>query len=227
MRDRLLDWDGCVHARDLGGLPTADGGVTRRGAIVRSGSLDGLSESGWRALEAYGIRTIVDLRNHDELGATRWPHTVHAPLDAIEDRDFWDLWSSGPQFGTPFYYGPFLERFPHRIADVVSAIATAPPGGVLYHCIRGRDRTGLVTIVLLALAGVAPEHIADDYELSSEGHGRSEVDAYFESRGTTPRAVIEDLLRDLDVEAYLLDAGVPPEQIARLRGLLRSAEPRG
>jgi len=43
---RDLDWDGCVNARDLGGLPTVDGGVTRTGALVRSETVDRLSPDG-------------------------------------------------------------------------------------------------------------------------------------------------------------------------------------
>ena len=36
MAERVLEWEGCVNVRDLGGLPTEDGGETRRGAVVRS-----------------------------------------------------------------------------------------------------------------------------------------------------------------------------------------------
>ena len=65
--DRNLDWEGCFNARDLGGLRTVDGRETRWGAVVRSESLDLLTPAGWSALRAYGIRTIVDLRNDHEL----------------------------------------------------------------------------------------------------------------------------------------------------------------
>ena len=118
MSERRLDWDGCVHARDLGGLPTADGRTTRRHAVVRSGTVDGLSPAGWEALQSYGIRTIVDLRNDDERPATRPPHPPgiavrHVPIDGSRGpRVLGSLWSTGPQFGTPLYYGPFLRAPP-------------------------------------------------------------------------------------------------------------------
>ena len=83
--------------------------------------------------------------------------TVHIPLDGLdEDPEFWSHWANGPQFGTPLYYRPFLDRFPERIECVLDAIEQAEPGGVLFHCVGGRDRTGLVAIVLLTVAGVAP-----------------------------------------------------------------------
>jgi protein-tyrosine phosphatase len=85
---------------------------------------------------------------------------------APEHREFWDDWASGPQFATPLYYGPHLERFPQRSARVVSAVAAAGPRGVLVHCVGGRDRTGQIAMLLPALGGVAAEDIADDYTLS-------------------------------------------------------------
>ena len=94
--DRDLSWAGSFNARDLGGLPTADGRFTRPGAIVRSDSLARLGARGWEELEAYGIRTVVDLRNESEIGedAAARPadvETVNVPLDVTEDRAFWDV----------------------------------------------------------------------------------------------------------------------------------------
>jgi protein-tyrosine phosphatase len=51
---------------------------------------------------------------------------------------------------------------------VLDAIEHAQPGSVLFHCVGGRDRTGLVAIVLLAVAGVPPGLIADDYLRGAE-----------------------------------------------------------
>lgn len=169
---RRLTWDGCFNARDLGDMRTSDGRVTRWGAVVRSDSLNRLTSAGWSALKAHGIRTIVDLRNDEELVPDAAPRpagltTVHVPLDDIADTEFWKyLWDNGLD-GSPLYYAPFLERKPERCAAAVMAVARARPGGVVVHCGIGRDRTGLVTMLLLALAGVAPDEIAADYELSN------------------------------------------------------------
>jgi len=53
-----------------------------------------------------------------------------------------------------------------RSAAVLGAIAGAAPGGGVFHCVGGRDRTGQIAILLLALAGVDAERIVADYELS-------------------------------------------------------------
>ncbi len=171
--ERHLNWSGCWNARDLGGLPTASGRATRWAAVVRADALDGLTTAGWAALWGHGVRTVIDLRNDDERATDGTPRpdgitTIHLPLDANEDREFWEVWDSGPQFGTPLYYRPHLERFPERTAAVLAAIANAAPGGVAFHCAGGRDRAGQITMVLLALVGVAPSDIAADYMLSYE-----------------------------------------------------------
>jgi protein-tyrosine phosphatase len=214
-RDRLnaardLDWDGCINARDLGGLPTVDGRVTRRGALIRSEAVDRLSAEGRRALRDHGVRTIIDLREDDELSdprdAAAWRdgiETIHIPLDRIaDDPAFWDDWMHGPQFGTPLYYAPFVERFPERIEEVLEAIEQAPPGGVLFHCVGGRDRTGLVAIAALAAARVEPEAIADDYARGAErAHTRDPMyDEFLADRGTSARELVLELAGRLELD---------------------------
>jgi protein-tyrosine phosphatase len=223
--DRRLDWDGCVHARDLGGLPAAGGRTTLRGAVVRSGSVDRLTPAGWAAVQAYGIRTVVDLRNAEELpGEPPHPPGIgvrHVPVDGSEDREFWDAWATGPQFGTPLYYEPWLERFPRRAAAVVRAIAHASAGGVLFHCGRGRDRAGLVSLLLLALVGVPAQVIADDYALSLGDDDDDRVLADFlAGRGTTAHAEVVALAASLDVEATLRAGGLGDDELGGLRARL-------
>jgi protein-tyrosine phosphatase len=215
---RQLDWQGCVNVRDLGGLRTVDGGRTRWGAVVRSGSPDQLTAAGWSALREHGVRTIVDLRNDDERRVEARPAgitTVHVPLDGVEDSEFWAEWATGPQFGTPLYYRPHLERFPERNARAVAAVAGAEPGGVLIHCVGGKDRTGQLAMLLLALAGVTPEEIAADYCLSC-----GLEDEFLARRGTSPADVIVSTLADLDVEGYLRASGVGDPELAALRARL-------
>jgi protein-tyrosine phosphatase len=205
---RDLDWEGCRNVRDLGGLPAAGGARTRPRALVRADSLERLTARGWAALEAHGVRTVIDLRNDDELGADAAPRpagvtTIHLPLDGMEDTEFWEQWMHRPEFGTPHYYGPWLERFPDRATHVLTAIARAQPGGVAYHCVGGRDRTGLVTMLVLGVAGVAPEVIAEDYALSNERIPDALLDAFYAEHHTTAAAVAGDVMAGIDAARYL------------------------
>jgi protein-tyrosine phosphatase len=234
--DRHLDWSGCWNARDLGGFATAGGLKTRWAAAVRADALDGLTTAGWAALWDHGVRTVIDLRNDDERAPDAAPRpdgitTIHLPLDAYENREFWAVWASGPQFGTPLYYRPHLERFPERTAAVLAAIATAMPGGVAFHCGGGRDRAGQITMVLLALLGVAPRDIAADYMLSyerlparyaprGEGDQAPHLQAFLKDKGTTASDVIVDTVESLDIESLGRIGGLTDRDLITLRDRL-------
>ena len=195
--DRHLDWDGCRNVRDLGGL-----GRIRRGALVRADALQQLTAGGWAALEAHGVRTVIDLRNPDEVGADAAPRprglaTVRIALDGIEDTEFWERWMHRPEFGTPHYYAPWLERFPDRAARALAAIARAQPGGVAYHCGIGRDRTGLITGLICAALGVPGQAAAEDYALSAP------IEDFWEAQPETPAEVFARVMAGVDPHAYL------------------------
>jgi protein-tyrosine phosphatase len=236
--ERNLNWDGCFNVRDLGGLATRDGRWTRWGALVRSETPDRLTERGWSALLEHGVRTVIDLRNSDE----RAGHfvrceldQVHVPVDPLDDHEFWGYWSAAS--GTPLYYRPFLDRAPRVVAGVLAAVAGARPGGVLIHCAGGRDRTGLMVVLLLALVGVPAESIADDYEVSMArmpalyaAWGTPNLEPVIASvlaeRGTSARELILSMLGSLDVEAYARDAGLSEDQLGALRARLVTDTPR-
>lgn len=219
---RELDWEGAVNVRDLGGIPAGSGRTVKRGAVVRAGSLDGLTAAGWESLLAAGVRTIVDLRNADE--RTRVPpapdgvETLWLPLDGQEHEDFWRGWGTGPQFGTPLYYRPHLERFPERSVRVLAAVAAAAPGGAVVHCQTGRDRTGQIAMLALALAGATARDIAADYALGARAAGPvPEVEAFLADRRITAEQVVHDLAGAPDL-VELLEAGGLTRSVAdRLR----------
>jgi protein-tyrosine phosphatase len=247
---REVGWDGFHNARDLGDLPTLDGRRTRRGALYRSATLRFVTDAGWREAYDAGVRTIIDLRNDDEVrpgapdltaqggtaslppdqretvappGMTR----VWVPLDDVEDVEFWRGLNRDGLNGTPLYFTPFLRAKPARCATAVTAVARAAPGGVVFHCGGGRDRTGLVALLLLSLAGVQPAAIADDYELTTDGVRRlsalvghddsAAVARALAERGTTARAAVLDTLSGLDAGAYLRGAGVSGPDLDAVR----------
>jgi len=249
MTERTLEWDGCLNVRDLGGLPTEDGGVTRHGALVRSDNVHALSDAGWEALVAHGIRRVVDLRFDEE--RLRDPprdvpvEVVHASFFGPQDPDYYEAdveaWrrTASQEDGFAERYLAYLEDFGPHVGTAVAAIADAPSdGGVLVHCWGGKDRTGLVCALTLRLAGVDRETVADDYALSGPNLGR-DVTAGWVDEPTDPderlgraRSLLSprsSMLRVLDelerrhgsVEGYLRACGLDDERIRRLRERLR------
>ena len=220
MKNRVLVWDGCTNVRDLGGLSTSDGQTTRWGAVVRSDSPAKLTAEGWSALYAYGIRTILTLRTYgkveDELDITPRHSdlvTVQVEIEDITDKEFVQQWVTTNLWGTPLYYKDALWRWPERHAAAISAIARARPGGVLFHCIRGNDRTGIIALLLLALVGVMPDELIADYELSPDPY-RAELLAREHS---SVREAILSALSGLDVDSYLRLGGASQADLAALR----------
>jgi protein-tyrosine phosphatase len=220
MNERILAWDGCNNVRELGGLSTSDGRVTRRGAIVRSDTPARLTAAGWSALYEYGIRTIISLRTvgmvEDELNFTPpYPDlvTIQAAIEDITDREFLQQWAVTELWGTPLYYKDALRRWPERHAAVISAIAQARPGGVLFHCIRGHDRTGIITLLLLALVGVAPDEIIADYELSPD----PERDEILVREHSSVREAVLGALEGLDLDSYLCLGGASQDDLVSIR----------
>ena len=250
LQPRDLVWDGCLNVRELGGLPTSDGGETRLGAVVRADSVRQLSDEGWRALVDHGIRTVIDLRGDDERAgdppAELPVEVVHVPFFEASAAEWNEISaeleaaaSAAPDIatGTRDVYLIFLERFRSNAAAAVRAVAHASEGGIVIHCVGGKDRTGLLSAFLLHLAGVADEDIAADYALSEE-RLRPRHEAWFAAAESeqelerlrriaqTPEASMVGVLRELErrygsVDAYLREAGVTDEELELLRVRLR------
>ena len=219
--NRVLTWDGCNNVRDLGGLNTSDGRKTRWGAVVRSDYPAKLTADGWSQLYEHGIRTIISLRTHGLVEADYLDTTprladitsIEAAIEDFTDAEFIKQWVETDLWCTPLYYRDALQRWPERHVAVIRAIAQAQPGGVLFHCKRGHDRTGIITLLLLSLAGVSPDDIVADYELSVDSI-REELLA---SKNTTTHEVILSTLTSLDIDNYLLAGGLSQTDLNTLR----------
>ncbi len=251
LRDRELAWDGCLNVRDLGGHPTRGGGETRYGAIVRADSVRTLTEAGWESLVDYGIRTVLDLRGdherEDDPPAEVPVEVVHVPFMEASEREWEEI---GPEIeaasaaapdvttSTRDVYLIFLERFKANVAAAMRAVAHARDGGIVVHCVGGKDRTGLLVAFLLHVAGVETEDIAADYALSEE-RLRPRHEVWFAAADTeeelerlrriarTPPESMVGVFAELErrygsVEGYLRSTGVSDEELAlvarRLRG---------
>ena len=131
----------------------------------------------------------------------------------VTDQEFVEKWATSELWCTPLYYQDALVRWPYRHAEALKAIAQAKPGGILFHCKRGHDRTGIVGLLLLSLVGVAPEDILADYALSVDPE-REEILA---NHGTTTRDVILKTVSQLNAEEYLLSGGMTKADINAIR----------
>ena len=139
--------------------------------------------------------------------------TVQVAIEDVTDTEFVQQWAASGLWSTPLYYQDALRRWPERHAAVLSAIGQAQAGGVLFHCIRGNDRTGIVALLLLALAGVTSDDIIADYELSPD----AERDELLRGEHSSVREAILGALAGLDIDSYLRMGGVSQDDLAAVR----------
>jgi protein-tyrosine phosphatase len=222
------------NLHDLGGTPTPLGPIQPR-RLFRSANPDALSPAGWTELQDEGIRTIVDLRNDyelaDEVSRPDELLVLRCPIEDQSDDDFMAVW--GDRLGSPEYYPEVLRLWPELVSAAIAAIADAQPGGVLVHCMAGRDRTGMITAMVLELLDVDRDSIASNYE-----RGVRDIDAWWRIHGgpkgamsdpqletfiVTATEELNEFLDAIPMRAYLLAAGVTPQQLARLRARLLDA----
>ena len=245
--DRSLAWEVCFNVRDLGGLETASGGRTRRGVVVRADNVRRLTGAGWQAAFDHGMRRVVDLRFENEVPGEPDAHddfdVVVIPLrdghDPEASRAFEEALLAADDLAPVFAssYIRILEDVPDRVGGAVGAVADAcDDEGVIVHCFAGKDRTGIVSALLLSLAGVSDELIAADYAASDPGvdqlstpwfaSARDETELELRRRvSTSPRRTMIDVLAWVHGTAggsheYLRAAGVSDDQLETLRARL-------
>ncbi len=158
-----MNWPDCLNTRDLGGLPRR-GGLTRLHVLIRSDHVGHLTPAGRQALVDYGVSTVLDLRSPAEVLRSPNPFAngpgptyIHRTL--IDDANMNQIGEAGDMFER---YLMILNNRSKAFCDVFTSLAEVE-GCVLFHCFAGKDRTGLIAAMLLAMAGVTPEHIAADF----------------------------------------------------------------
>jgi protein-tyrosine phosphatase len=238
--DRVLRWEALLNARDLGGLPAAAGRI-RRGAVVRADALYRLNEAGRAALVAHGIRTVIDMRAQREVDAKTYTFDDasgvvrhHMPQQTEE------MWTATRGLDRITNDVTMLEVAQARFAQIAETIADAPEGGVLIHCEAGKDRTGLMTMVLLDLVGTPEDIIAADYALTATGLAPVFAELIAKAESEERRARLEEealcraevmllihrlfRVRTGGAEGYLRAAGLSAATIDTLRRRLLDSE---
>jgi protein-tyrosine phosphatase len=169
---RLIDLEASFNFRDLGGYQGADGRSVRWRRLFRSDGLYRLTPADLERLGSFGLRTVIDLRTPAELdrtGRIEWPTDDlafhHLPLmDVLPDDDKYEQWSQPSHLADQ--YGQMLVDGAAAIGGVFDVLSDPGSYPLAYHCMVGKDRTGIVSALVLSLLGVADEVIAADYALS-------------------------------------------------------------
>lgn len=250
---RRIVFEGVQNFRDLGGYRTADGGHTVWGQIYRADSLHKLTENDLRSFDRLGIRRVYDLRSDTER------ETHPNPFESVQfavvgqqtngerraiDPDLFRAASDGERLLGDLYLG-MLEHSAHLLGQLLTGLAEPDRRPAVFHCHAGKDRTGVVAMLVLLVAGVDREDILDDYELTRRyrtlDHQQDSL-ANLLAAGMSPEAAagvlaaprwaMESAVDAIEskyggIEAYLYDvAGMAPGTLRELRAALVSYDAR-
>lgn len=229
-----LPLEGAKNVRELGGYPTGDGAPTKWRSFLRSDSLSGLTDSDITFLYDYGVRTVVDLRSDEETANSPNPALHHPNLayHHISLADEGNLKKATELSITLKELYLSTLRHPQTVGRVLKVLAHSE-GCSLFHCTAGKDRTGIISMLLLSLAGVSAQDIMANYQVShtyirsglSFPAGFAEQHPQLMSLFDSPADNIQAALESLETEhggaeTYVRTCGLTEEEVALLKDKL-------
>lgn len=168
--ERHLKLEGTFNVRDLGGYACAGGGMTRWRTALRADGLHRMTPAAIVGLTAMGVNTVIDLRGPHELAVHPDPFDENSLIRYHNIPLFNALAPVGgmdENFDMAARYCRSIDRCGDQIAQVLTTVADAPPGAVMFHCTAGKDRTGIIAALLLLCADVSDDVIVEDYVLTA------------------------------------------------------------
>jgi protein-tyrosine phosphatase len=170
---RFYKFEQVFNVRDIGGYGTGTGKSTRWKQMFRSAEHQRMSEIELRSFQSeIGIKTVIDFRSSGEANDSRG---VGAISDAAVRRHHFPMGDAdskhkSKQTGNwnPDYVG-LLENQKDQWLEALNVVADVDSHPILFHCVTGKDRTGVFAVLLLGILNVPDEDILSDYELSRQG----------------------------------------------------------
>jgi len=238
---RLIQLDAVHNFRDMGGYPAAAGTTTRWRTLFRADGLYRLAGDDLEVVRRLGLRTVIDLRSNGELAERgTFPHDLH-PVDfhhvPVIDSTWQHLDRSDadddPVAFLEWAYHDMLREGPQRFAQAIEQLSRPDAFPAVFHCAAGKDRTGVLAMLLLGSLGVPQHYIVADYALTVEGIERMRAwaqrtspemlermtDAPSAFMSAAPEAmarVIDTICLDGSIRDYTLSLGVTPGALDRL-----------
>ena len=155
------------NVRDLGGLDRHEGGQTARNVFWRGDSPHAINADAMHAFSTAQMTTVIDLRQPSECNTHPNPFTDQPGYSYHHVQLFpGESLQNLPETLQAFYVA-VIAQCGSPLAHIIEHCAAAP-AGVFFHCQLGKDRTGILSAILLLIAGVSEESILEDYALTAD-----------------------------------------------------------
>lgn len=227
--DRLLPLTSFRNTRELGGYETQEGSYTKTHCFIRAATPAFLVEQDANFLYDYGVRVIIDLRGYNEIEKAPNPLKGYKDMTYYHVDVFGDPKASLVPSDVSFkdmgdLYCLMLDYLKPHIKQVFDIFLQHMDTTVLFHCSAGKDRTGVISALLLDLAGCHPYDIVKDYSESYENNKEiydellkiaPEGKEHFLSSDPLYMLKMMDHLSENygSARAYLLEIGLKEEEI--------------
>ena len=165
---------GLYNLRDIGGILNKDGKITRYGQFFRSDCPKVFNNEVASFFESANLRLVIDLRGEKECkelpcalkGKGDWKYINIPVTDFTDVREILSgLSGIDKKFPLSYLYRLSLDSSASASKMILEEMSQAE-GAVLFHCMHGKDRTGITAAFLLMLAGVPDDEILADYSVS-------------------------------------------------------------
>ncbi|NUP03621.1 MAG: tyrosine-protein phosphatase [Nonomuraea sp.] len=170
---RHIEFANLCNFRDVGGYAANDGRTVRWQRLYRADSLGWLAGDDLTAFRALGVRTVLDLRHPFEVERSgRVPETEGLRYHnlPVEGRRWDTVATFSEEVGVARYladrYLEVTEDGVEHLRTALETVAREDSAPVVIHCAAGKDRTGVLTALILALVGVGHDDIVADYALT-------------------------------------------------------------
>lgn len=233
-RNALLDYnrlpmEKAYNVRELGGYAARGGSVTKYHQFLRTDNLTDITEEDKNFLLAYGLKAVIDLRGREETLIYPNPFREHQEVSYINlpfiTDNVLDMRAVREEGFDPAKFYVNLVEYKEMVVQLFRYILEHADGCVLFHCQAGKDRTGILAMLLLGICGVSKEDIIANYQVSHtylrdhvELRIRDGLEELEYSRSEWIEAAYDHIIEEYGTfRKYLLSAGLKKKDIRRIR----------
>ena len=237
--ERFIALEGCFNFRDLGGYPTRDGRTIKWRRLFRSDAIHHMTDGDVEYVSnTLRVVTVVDLQNPDQIQNCPIPSAQYHNIPFLEGMAAGVLSNTDqdPVERLTATYLWILRNAGEQIAYALNILAKGDNLPAVVHCSAGKDRTGVLSALVLGILGVSEKDIIEDYATTNQviteiirrlsaipgnEHLRSRPATYFQAHPKVMESVLAEIQNVYgDAVSYVKSQGVSESTIAQLQRVL-------